>query len=325
MCLASRAGLTGRDVLLSAMAVATGDYNCEFCDPLPDECSCPVCKLVQKEPHQITCCGKIFCKRCLNRLAQNNNACPNCRSNFIKKKKYFPDVATEKKIKHLRIRCQNQNKGCAWIGFLKDIKSHLLQCPYQLIPCTNNKKYRRYSGIIQNFGALVERRELQKHMTEECEWRQVACIHCSTKGIYSFIKGSHIEECPNVLVTCKNDGCNNSVKRSLLLKHQESCPKAIVPCKYSFIGCKEQVRREDMKSHIQECMEEHLEKTVDTLKKTVNKLEEALQRIEKLEDKKKPRSAPQRHYCYQCNTHHNPHSGCIGNTGCYNSYYNDDD
>ena len=43
------------------MAAGYGGYDYEFVGPLPDEYSCAICHMVQKKPHQVTCCGKIFC------------------------------------------------------------------------------------------------------------------------------------------------------------------------------------------------------------------------------------------------------------------------
>ncbi len=83
------------------MATKQGDYQYDFVDPLPEECPCPVCLEVQVDPHQVTCCGKIFCKSCLDKLIEDKNDCPTCRQNL--EGRYFPDVNTEKKIKHLHI------------------------------------------------------------------------------------------------------------------------------------------------------------------------------------------------------------------------------
>ena len=33
-------------------------------------------------------------------------------------------------------------------------------------------------------GAKVQRHQLEKHMTEECEWRQVTCLHCKELQFY---------------------------------------------------------------------------------------------------------------------------------------------
>ena len=244
-----------------------GGYDYTFCDPLPDECPCPVCTLVQKDPYQLTCCGKMFCKSCLYLLIEQNTSCPNCRGNFIKGNKYFPDVNTERKIKHLRIRCENEKQGCTWSGYLKDMKkSHIPKCPYDLVQCTCQKFPEKMWPQPQTLVCCetrVQRRNLQKHMIAECEWRLVACVYCELEGTFYFMTNKHTAETCNIV--CTNDGCQEKVNRNQLKTHQESCPHKIVACRYSSVGCVRKIKKRDIESHNKECMEEHLESAVQVV------------------------------------------------------------
>ena len=264
-----------------------GGYDYKFCDPLPDECPCPVCTLVQKDPHQLTCCGKIFCKSCLDELIKHNKSCPNCRGNFIRGKKYFSDMNTERKINHLRIHCGNEKQGCTWIGCLKDLKrSHVVTCLFEPVHCTN-KRTNNHNGskIRHQCGTLVKRSDLQKHMTKECQWRQVTCVHCNFKSSFNFIKaGPHSKKC-SIPVTCDNKGCQEKVKQSLMEQHQATCPHKIVTCRYSSVGCKKKFKRGYIETHNKECMEEHLDNAVGTL-------ERVLKSIEELKEKDKKEKGP---------------------------------
>ncbi len=216
------------------MAFSSSSYDYKFCDPLPDECPCLVCTLVQKDPHQLTCCGKIFCKSCLDELIKRDQSCPNCRSDFIKGRTYFPDTNTERKIMHLRIHCVD--KGCEWIGCMKDLKrpAHLLTCAGRLVRCMKGNG---------KCGTLVKASDLQKHLTK-CEWREIACAHCKRKGTFHHINGEHTKECLCIPVACKVQGCQKKVDRSLLKTHQESCPHKIFSCKYASVGCKRKIKKE---------------------------------------------------------------------------------
>ena len=71
-------------------------YDYEFVDPVPDDYTCPICTLVQRDAHQVTCCGKIYCKTCLEQLKKKANKfeCPNCRSSLAGDYKFFPDKNT---------------------------------------------------------------------------------------------------------------------------------------------------------------------------------------------------------------------------------------
>ena len=44
----------------------TGGYDCKFVDTPPDKLVCQICLLVARTPHQVTCCGRVYCKTCLD-------------------------------------------------------------------------------------------------------------------------------------------------------------------------------------------------------------------------------------------------------------------
>ena len=268
----------------------------------PDECPCLVCILVQKDPHQLTCCGKIFCKSCLDQLIKHNKSCPNCRGNFIRGEKYFFDVNTERKINHLRIHCGNEQQGCTWIGCMKDLEgSHVVTCPFEPVHCTNKRTKKYGSKMVRECGILVHRSNLQKHMTTECEWRQVMCVRCKIESSFTFINGQHIELCPSTPIACYNKGCHEKVKRSLMEQHQAICPHVIVTCQYSSVCCEKEIKRGDIQTHNKECMEEHLDNAV-------GKLEKALKRIQELEAKVRDYDRDKYGECYYSDDYDNDYS-----------------
>ena len=264
------------------MVTKQKDYQYEFVDPLPEECPCPVCLEVQVDPHQVTCCGKIFCKSCLDKLIRGRQNCPNCRKNL--NNRYFPDLNTERRIKQLRVRCDNHTRGCNWVGCMKDLKDeHIPKCPNHLVPCTNlceisNPYLLPFHTSPSNCGVSVQRHDLHNHMTQLCKWRLVKCSHCKLERTHYFINGEHIRDCPEFPINCTNNGCQTKIKRKNLPEHPASCPKQIVSCRYSSVGCKAIITRENIVSHNQECVEQHLDSAVDTVEK-------ALKRIEILEAK----------------------------------------
>ncbi len=260
------------------MATNQRDYQYDFVDPLPEECPCLVCLEVQVDPHQVTCCGKIFCKACLDQLIRRRQNCPNCRSHL---EWNFPDLNTERRIKHLRVHCDNRTRGCEWVGYMKDLKDgHIPECPNHLVPCNNLWEKSNPDPFFCTFnpskcGVLVQRHDLHKHMTQLCKWRLVKCSLCKLERTHHFITREHILMCPDVPVLCSNEGCEIKVKRRKLPEHQTSCPKQIVSCRYSSVGCKARITRENVASHNQECMEQHLDSAVDTLDKTCVALDNA--------------------------------------------------
>ena len=307
------------------MATEHRDYQYDFVDPLPEECPCLVCLEVQVDPHQVTCCGKIFCKSCLDKLIWKRQNCPNCRSHL---ERYFPDLNTERRIKQLRVRCENRTRGCKWVGHMKDLKDkHIPKCPNHLVPCTNlcekpnpNSLWRIFNP--SNCGVLVQRHDLHNHMTQLCKWRLVKCCCCQLEGTHYLITREHILTCPDVLVVCYNEGCEIKVKRKNLSDHQSSCPKQIVSCRYSSVGCKARITRENIVSHNQECMEQHLDSAVDRLNETVRKLDETSvslgilwNRVEQLEAKPSEALEYDCHgdqNCSECGDYHASYEYCGG-------------
>ena len=229
-----------------------GGYNYQFVDEekLPDECTCPICTLVQREAHQVICCGKIYCKSCLDELKSKSDyfKCPNCRSSLHGENKYFPDKNTITKIRHFAIYCNKKGKGCQWEGLLKDFEEgHLLKCPYQIIVCSNK------------CGVTLQRQELDRHLEEECPRRQFTCPLCKKWGEYKTITGYHIRTCPDYVLKCPNAGCDERIKRSQMTHHRNACQKERVCCQHSSIGCKTTIKREGLPSHAKEHRSSHLD------------------------------------------------------------------
>ncbi len=60
------------------MAQKLGGHDSKFVQPPPDDLICLICTFVAKDPQQLTCCGKIFCTDCLDKLGAAQS-CPHCR------------------------------------------------------------------------------------------------------------------------------------------------------------------------------------------------------------------------------------------------------
>ena len=74
-----------------------GGYECDFVELPPAELLCLICTLVAREPMQVSCCGKVYCKACLTELKKHSRKCPNCRMEAIG----FPDRRSKFFIKRM--------------------------------------------------------------------------------------------------------------------------------------------------------------------------------------------------------------------------------
>ena len=231
-----------------------GGYDYAFVAPGPsNEQMCPICHLVARKACQANCCGKIFCKGCLEILRQYSDEfnCPNCRTNL--NGRYFQDTRGDREICHLQIYCTNKNEGCSWQGILKDIDTHIKACRKQEVTC-------------DKCDDVMQRHQLDLHNSDECLQRYYKCPHCEAVGIYNLMTTSHLEECPDLVLTCPNEGCEDKIKRQEMGSHHQTCLKEVIECPYQDIGCETEMKREMMDEHMETNTQAHLKNAVEKIR-----------------------------------------------------------
>ena len=120
-------------------------FECEFSVQPPEvlQNKCPICLLVLREPYQATCCGKSFCKECIESVKVRNNRCPTCKTkDFFS----YPNLGLQQSLYDFRVYCSHKSKGCEWIGELRELDNHLNSdppadkslegCPFTAIKCS---------------------------------------------------------------------------------------------------------------------------------------------------------------------------------------------
>jgi len=92
----------------------------------------------------------------------------------------------------------------------------------------------------------------------------------------------HIEECRKLPVTCPN-GCGTIICRETILNHTEDdCLFTMMPCPYEKMGCKTQVQRRELESHLQSAVRLHLDFACLKLNNTEVKLNDMQETTRKL-------------------------------------------
>ena len=141
-------------------------FECEFVEPPPKifVAECPICLHVLREPYQATCCGKNFCKTCLEVIKENKKPCPCCKS---KRFSDFEDKRMQQTLYNMKVHCIHRNKGCEWTGELRTLDSHLNEGPlikYALDGCP----FTVTSCPLSYTGCEVElpRKEITFHLSE---------------------------------------------------------------------------------------------------------------------------------------------------------------
>ena len=232
-----------------------GGYIYHFIEDVPDKYKCLVCLLPSRDPHQVSCCGSVYCKSCLDQLRDSpeefNCQAPDCRENLTNK--YFRDTRADKEIHLFNIFCANNDDGCEWVGKLRELDEHLNDCNHQEISCTN-----------QCDGRFC-RHQLANHLALDCPQRVIECPHCGNEAKYCFIWGEHMSVCLHCPVPCPNEQCEEIVKQGNLQSHRATCPKEIIRCPYADIGCSVPLFRDRVEDHEQTCMGKHLQMARDRI------------------------------------------------------------
>ncbi len=75
------------------------------------------------KPYSVPCCGKIYCKKCIDEWLKQKKSCPNCRKplneNQIIEEK---TLLVKKEICEQIINC---NQNCNWSGKFEKFITHL--------------------------------------------------------------------------------------------------------------------------------------------------------------------------------------------------------
>ena len=274
------AGLT--EGLAEGLAEATEDSSSvsggySYCfvdgDP-PNKYICHICTLPARDPHQVTCCYNIYCSVCLQTLkvkGQNGFICPTCRQPL--EGNYFKDGRADREIRCLEVYCNNRmGKGCPWMGTVANIESHLTECPFDVVKCTND------------CGAELKRSKLETHLADHCSKRIVECQYCHSIGMHVIVTSKqHLDKCTYYPVKCTNKDCSLELPRFEMLLHTEACAKTLVSCEYCSIGCDKKITRENLEKHNEESMKDHLlmaVKEVGSLRADVKMLKEKAKSVD---------------------------------------------
>ena len=260
-----------------ASGVQYGGYEHDFVCEVTDRFICKICTRVLREPQLAVCCGQRFCESCLNK----KSSCPNhdCHAEG-EGFNHVIDKGLRSEINQLKIKCNNSSKGCDWTGELGQLTGHQESetegCGFAVVVCPNKCL------------SVLLRKDLDKHVKSECHLRQYQCEHCGHKDTYKNITGEcgipqhvvhkeyHYEVCPEFPLACPNIKCGtNNVKRKDMDGHRSECPQEPVECPFAEAGCKSELRRHQLDSHVASNQQRHLLLVMGAYKEMKDKLRDA--------------------------------------------------
>ena len=244
-------------------------YKYQFVNPPPDDLICPLCLDIVEEPHQFTCCGHHICKKCGEQIKQQTTTphCPMCRHSECT---MLPDKYFERNVLNkLPIWC---TEGCGQEMELGQLKNHLQQCPCVREDCS------------YGCGQQYQRQYIEEHK-EKCSKRPFICGYCKYQSTYEVIVNEHYPVCDKYPIICPNECSGDDIERGMLHDHLDKCPYQVVECEFSYVGCKEKVRRCDLAQHLSDNGIHHSALSSKTIYESLQKIMEEKDRLLQEKDK----------------------------------------
>ena len=234
------------------MASNATDSEYDFVRKPSRDFFCPVTFELLTDPRQTnSCCGRHLSRQVAEKLEAEGKPCPLCKKMPLKT---ADDLFFKRKVMELHVRCSNRHQGCAWVGELRHLESHLEvgsvegQCQFVDVECP----------LI--CGQRIRRGELKKHQSNECAQRPFICEYCDYESTYEKVTENHWPQCQRFPMKCPNNCTGNEIERRFLQNHlEEECPQQEIDCKFSIAGCQAKVKRQLMCKHLEESKDEHLD------------------------------------------------------------------
>lgn len=149
---------------------------------------------------------------------------------------------------HLDVRCPNYIIKCDKCSIempRKDLPIHFINdCEFRLVRCVNKACKQQ-----------IPKNELDEHV-KICKYKTANCSLCNEEIIIANSNG-HADVCPKTEICCKK--CTTKFLRQDSDTHFNTCPDETVSCKFAHIGCHQSIKRKDLKQHILDNLDEHLE------------------------------------------------------------------
>ena len=119
------------------------------------------------------------------------------------------------------------------------------ECEYVTLPC-------RFNCGVEFFCC-----KLNDHF-EECNLQPHTCNYCSDySSTYYDVVNVHQLKCPDYPVSCPNSCKVINLKRCGIDEHCLVCPKAIMSCSFNDMGCKEEIKQQDLPEHLKTSTLQH--------------------------------------------------------------------
>ena len=165
-------------------------------------------------------CNGIMREACVTISGEQICSCCKVRSHS----KQTPNEVVKKTVNSLKCSCPLLERGCEWLGTLKDCEEHLDTCGYVRDQCK------------LGCGTVLHRNELRAHEQETCPNRKVKCKHCIQYFTFCDLT-THHKECPKMELSCELK-CGVVMCHEDMAQHlEQECVEKIVMCPFVKYNC----------------------------------------------------------------------------------------
>ncbi|EAL73330.1 hypothetical protein DDB_G0267754 [Dictyostelium discoideum AX4] len=189
-------------------------------------------------------CPNSFLKRELNLNNNNKNGNGNegSSANEIEQPQQPQQQQPQELIKDI-------NNGCKEILTIDQLDSHLKQCEYRFLKCTNLYANDLCSEL-DICGYDYRYNQSEKHR-DECPYGIIGCTLCGKDCSRVDIESHTENHCPKLLVKCPTCNQDQLIARCDLDDHLSvDCAMIEIDCILKESGCKERVKRNQLANHL---------------------------------------------------------------------------
>eukprot|EP00743_Colponemidia_sp_Colp-15_P006896 GILK01007443.1.p1 GENE.GILK01007443.1~~GILK01007443.1.p1 ORF type:complete len:342 (-),score=11.95 GILK01007443.1:410-1435(-) len=203
---------------------------------------CPICHDVVEDAVE-TPCEHLFCRSCIVSLPRSD--CPVCRQSFHLAHIKAPHRIIREHLSRLRMRCALHAMGCETLLPLSQmaIDQHAAECPFVEVKCEQATPWG------EQCPARMKRSDAPNHLSTECLYYNVGC---SNIGCEDFVARKYQQEhtltCLCAVIVCV---CGGQYVRKEKDAHNTICPEILVTCVQQ--GCTITTKRKHMYTHLDEC------------------------------------------------------------------------
>ncbi|XP_015777802.1 PREDICTED: TNF receptor-associated factor 6-like isoform X9 [Acropora digitifera] len=220
-------------------------YDEYFDPPLENKYECPICLLGLREPVQ-TPCGHRFCRGCI--LRSMRDAGPKCPvdNEHLDEWQLNPDNFARREMLNHTVFCRFKKlHECPWKGPLSKLEDHLNECDFVDVSCP------------KNCGKEFQRKDLKKHLKDDCPNRTIPCIFCTVEVLWNSME-NHFQDCPQYPLSCEKCGKENIPRNEMQDHNEKECPRAELKCPFNVVGCPFEGTRPAVNEHVKKKMLSHL-------------------------------------------------------------------